>query len=125
MSDNLGQSRRGSLSVIRTGLRHSPEVLVGLWFTLLLSVIGAAGGTLIPIVIKRVLDDGLGTGGDLDPHQVRTWVLAATALLIVIAVTGYWSKVRIFTGSAVGRSCRASPAMSIRYLSSCSLAAFS
>ena len=104
MSDNLGQSRRGSLSVIRTGLRHSPEVLVGLWFTLLLSVIGAAGGTLIPIVIKRVLDDGLGTGGDLDPHQVRTWVLAATALLIVIAVTGYWSKVRIFTAAEAGLS---------------------
>ena len=104
MSDNLGQSRRGSLSVIRTGLRHSPEVLVGLWFTLLLSVIGTAGGTLIPIVIKRVLDDGLGTGGDLDPHQVRTWVLAATALLIVIAVTGYWSKVRIFTAAEAGLS---------------------
>ncbi|NLC99032.1 MAG: ABC transporter ATP-binding protein, partial [Actinomycetales bacterium] len=104
MSDNLGQSRRGSLSVIRTGLRHSPEVLVGLWFTLLLSVIGAAGGTLIPIVIKRVLDDGLGTGGDLDPHQVRTWVLAATALLIVISVTGYWSKVRIFTAAEAGLS---------------------
>lgn len=104
MSDNLGQSRRGSLSVIRTGLRHSPEVLVGLWFTLLLSVIGTAGGTLIPIVIKRVLDDGLGTGGDLDPHQVRTWVLAAAALLIVIAVTGYWSKVRIFTAAEAGLS---------------------
>lgn len=104
MSEARGQERRGSIAVIRTGLRHSPEALHGLWFTLLLSVISTAGGTIIPIVIRRVLDDGLGTGADLDAQQVLIWVSAATLLLIVIALTGYWSKVRIFTAAEAGLS---------------------
>lgn len=104
MSDNLGTHRRSSMSVIRTGLRHSPEVLDGLWFTLLLSVIGTAGGTVIPIVIRRVLDDGLGTASDIDLANIRLWLAAAAALLVVIAFTGYWSKVRIFTAAEAGLS---------------------
>ncbi len=104
MSSGLGSKRRGSLSVIKEGLRHSPEVLRGLWFTLFLAVVGTAGGTLIPIVIRRVLDDGLGTSGNLDMSEVRTLIVIASGLLVIIALTGYWSKVRIFTAAEAGLS---------------------
>lgn len=104
MSSDLGSKRRGSLSVIKEGLRHSPEVLRGLWFTLFLAVVGTAGGTLIPIVIRRVLDDGLGTSGNLDMNEVRTLIVVASGLLVIIAFTGYWSKVRIFTAAEAGLS---------------------
>ena len=102
--DTFAKPRRGSLATIAEGLRHSPEALEGFWFTLLLAIISTAGGTVIPILIRQVLDDGLGTGTELNLAAVNRWLLLALVLLIVIGITGYWSKVRIFTAAEAGLS---------------------
>ncbi|TXJ07732.1 MAG: ABC transporter ATP-binding protein [Aeromicrobium sp.] len=97
-------SRRGSIAVIREGLKHSPEVLDGLWFTIVLAALSTAGGSIISLVVRDVLDRGLGSVVDLDLERTARMVMIASALLVIVAITSRWSKVRIFTAAEMGLS---------------------
>ncbi len=95
------QTRASALAVIARGLRQNREITEGIWFTLVLAVIGAAGGSVVPIVIRAALDEGFGPTG-VDTSLIARYVLVAILVLLLISVTGYWSKVRIFTASERG-----------------------
>lgn len=103
MSEPDTTAREGGLAVIARGLRHNPEITEGIWLTLLLAVVSTAGGSVVPIVIRSALDDGLGSDG-VDMGLITRDVTIAAMLIVVIAVAGYWSKVRIFTTSERGLS---------------------
>ncbi len=94
-------AREGGLAVLLRGMRRNPEITEGLRLTLLLALISTAGGSVIPIVVRGALDDGFSEGG-VDTAAVARYVVIAALLMIAIAVTGYWSKVRIFTASERG-----------------------
>jgi putative ABC transport system ATP-binding protein len=49
----------GAVSTIRRGLALTPELLRGLWFTLLLAVIATAGKVVVPIAVQSILDRGI------------------------------------------------------------------
>lgn len=98
----MSESERvGGMAVLMRGLRRNPEITEGIWLTLLLALISTAGGSVVPVVVRSTLDDGFGAGG-VDLDLVTRNVLIAAVLMIAIAVTGYWSKVRIFTASERG-----------------------
>lgn len=98
------ERRAGSLAVVRRGLVHSPEILHGIWFTVALSIIATAGGTVVPILVRHVIDTGLTGTQELDPARVHRLVLLALLVIVIIALTSFWSKVRIFTAAEAGLS---------------------
>lgn len=49
----------GAIRTIRRGLALTPELLQGLWFTLLLAVIATAGKVVVPIAVQTILDRGI------------------------------------------------------------------
>jgi len=97
----MSEQREGGLAVLVRGMRRNPEITEGIWLTLVLSLASTAGGSVVPVVVRSALDDGF-AGGDVDLPLVTRYVVIAAALMVAIAVTGYWSKVRIFTASERG-----------------------
>ncbi|HPU12741.1 MAG TPA: ABC transporter ATP-binding protein [Aeromicrobium sp.] len=100
MSD-LSTSRPSATQVLTRGIRQNPEIVDGIWFTMALAVIGTAGGSVIPLVIRAALDHGFGPAG-VDTALIGKYVAIATGAMVLIAIAGYWSKVRIFTASERG-----------------------
>lgn len=101
MPESPTPDREGGIAVLVRGLRRNPEITDGIWLTLFLAILSTAGGSVVPIVVRSVLDDGFGHGGpDLD--LVIRQVAIAAVVMVVIAVAGYWMKVRIFTASERG-----------------------
>ena len=49
----------GAIATIRRGLALTPELLRGLWITLLLAVIATAGKVVVPIAVQALLDRGI------------------------------------------------------------------
>jgi ATP-binding cassette subfamily B protein len=49
----------GALSTIRRGLALTPELLRGLWITLLLAVVATGGKVVVPIAVQAILDRGI------------------------------------------------------------------
>lgn len=97
----MSEQREGGLAVLVRGMRRNPEITEGIWLTLVLALASTAGGSVVPVVVRAALDDGFGEGG-VDLGLVTRYVVIAAALMVAIAVTGYWSKVRIFTASERG-----------------------
>ncbi|WP_263311984.1 ABC transporter ATP-binding protein [Brachybacterium atlanticum] len=49
----------GAIATIRRGLALTPELLRGLWITLLLAVVATAGKVVVPIAVQAILDRGI------------------------------------------------------------------
>jgi len=92
----------GGIETIRRGLRYSPELVSGIWTTLLLAVVASIGQVVVPVAVQQTLDHGLhGDHGADVGFVVRAGLLATLA----IAVTGWASYAmtrRLFTASERG-----------------------
>ena len=95
-------SHLGGWAVLRRGFAMSPALSSGIGLTILLSILGTAGGALVPVVIQRAIDGGLSVDGDVDVEAITLNVLVVGVVLVLVAVVGYWSKVRIFTAAETG-----------------------
>lgn len=74
----------GALSVLRRGLRETPEARAGLIATFFMGVSIAIGRLVIPIVIQRALDEGV-LGDEVLPDVV---VQNVTIALVVVLAAG-------------------------------------
>lgn len=86
--------RRGALNTIRRGLALSPELRRGIIVTVIIAVVATAGRVVVPIVIQKVIDNGLtDDGADL------TFVLRMAAIALgAVVVTGFatgWMHLRV------------------------------
>ncbi|MGA8851653.1 MAG: ABC transporter ATP-binding protein [Aeromicrobium sp.] len=98
-------SRATGMAVVRRGLAMSPGVKEGLRFTLFLAVLSTLGGSVIPIVVQRTIDSGLGDAGTtIALSDVLSPVLIALVLVLVTAGVAYWMRVRLFVASENGLS---------------------
>ena len=75
---------QGAWSVLRRGLRESPELRAGLGFTVALALANAVGRLILPILIGFTLDRGILGPEGFRPGPVVAACAAAT--LIVVAV---------------------------------------
>lgn len=98
----MSEPREGGLAVIRRGLKLSPSITDGLAVTLLLALVSTAGGAVIPIVVRNAIDDGLGDPSGVDTGQIAGYIGLAAVVIVAIMLTGWWSKVRIFTSTERG-----------------------
>ena len=98
--------REGSLAIIRRGLSLSPAITQGIWVTAVLSALGTVGSAVVPIVVQRAIDDGLGgseTGsGSVDVGRIGLYVGVTLVVLLLTGIAASLSKVRIFTASERG-----------------------
>src|SRR5437867_3775652 len=78
----------GSLSVLRRGLRESPDLKSGLRYTVWLGLAMTVGRVVVPVLIQQVLDRGLpgnGHGFRRGLVYVESAVAAAIILLVYVA----------------------------------------
>jgi len=76
----------GAVAVLRRGLAASPELRVGLRFTVLMAVFTAGGRIVIPVLIQQILDEGILGGEGFRPG----FTLAACGLALVITLVVLW-----------------------------------
>ncbi|WP_293784468.1 ABC transporter ATP-binding protein [uncultured Aeromicrobium sp.] len=98
----MSEQRDGGLAVVRRGLKLTPSITDGLAVTLMLALVSTAGGAIIPIVVRHAIDDGLADPSGVDVGQIAGDIGLAALVIVAIMLTGWWSKVRIFTSTERG-----------------------
>lgn len=66
---------------IRRGLAAAPVLRNGLWLTMVLAAVGAAGQVVVPILIQQAIDRGI-----VDQEEVRVGLVARLAAVGAVAV---------------------------------------
>ncbi len=95
-------SRQSGTQIIRRGLALSPAIKDGLGLTILLAILSTVGGSVIPILIQRTVDSGLGDGGDTRISDIGGFLLFASVLILLTAGIAYWMRIRLFVASETG-----------------------
>ena len=68
--------------VLRAGIAATPELKVGVWFTVIMAISTGAGRLAVPIVIQQILDRGvLGPDGYRSEFVIPAALVAATAIV--------------------------------------------
>ncbi|GIG28864.1 multidrug ABC transporter ATP-binding protein [Cellulomonas marina] len=77
-------SELGVGATLRRAAQVSPELVQGIWLTLLLAVLAAGGRVLVPVAVQQVVDGALLADGG--PDLPRVWrLLAAAAVGLLVA----------------------------------------
>jgi ATP-binding cassette, subfamily B, bacterial len=88
----------GALSVLRRGLRETPEIRVGIAATLALAAVMTIGQLLIPVLIQLVIDRGFGRAG-FQPRFVAVACAAAGGAIVVVYLAGRAAYARLVRAS--------------------------
>lgn len=94
-------TRQTGTQIVRRGLSLSPAIKQGLGFTILLAVLSTVGGSVIPILIQKTVDSGLGDGKPT-LSAIGGFLVIATVLILLTAVIAYWMRIRLFVASETG-----------------------
>ena len=86
--DEDGEHQKtAALTVLRRGLKVSPELRSGAAITILMALIVASGSLAIPILIQQILDKGLASTNGLDSGFIYSSCIIALALILIVTVT--------------------------------------
>lgn len=86
----------GAIATIRRGLALTPELLRGLWITLLLAVIATAGKVVVPIAVQAILDRGIIAPETPDVAFVAGAAALAALVLLATATCNVLMNRRLF-----------------------------
>ena len=92
----------GAWETIRRGIRHSPELVEGIGWTLVLAVLASVGQVVVPIAVQQTIDKGLRGPGGPDPTFTAWLALAATAAIVVTSWASYAMTARLFSSAERG-----------------------
>ncbi|MFD6164970.1 ABC transporter ATP-binding protein [Oerskovia sp. NPDC060287] len=95
-------STLGVFATLRKGVQMSPEILVGIWGTLLLAVVAALGRIVVPITVQQTVDSGIMAPGGPDTSRVALLVGAAAVVLVVAGLCSALVNVRLFRSTEAG-----------------------
>jgi ATP-binding cassette, subfamily B, bacterial len=90
---------RGSLAVLRRGIRESPGLRSGFRYTMVMAVAMTAGRVVIPILIQQILDRGLSGPGGFDVGLVVTQSLIAATIIVFVYITARLTFARMVRAS--------------------------
>ena len=91
-------------TILRRGLAMTPAMKQGLGFTLLLAALSTIGSSVVPIVVQRTIDNGLGEGRETELADIMPALVLALILIGLTAICAYWMRVRLFIASETGLS---------------------
>ncbi|MEX2274469.1 MAG: ABC transporter ATP-binding protein [Actinomycetota bacterium] len=97
--DEVDPELSGAWQVLKRGLRETPEMRVGLWFTVALALVMTVGQLLIPILIQQIVDHGLGGEEGFRPWFVGTVCGIGAVATLVVYLTGRAAFGRMITAS--------------------------
>jgi len=80
-----GTVEGGTVDAFRRILRQMPELRIGVGLSIGLALATSAGRVVVPILTQQVLDRGI-----LGPEGYRPGFVAATTVVGVVAVVGFW-----------------------------------
>jgi ATP-binding cassette, subfamily B, bacterial len=92
----------GVFATVRRGVRISPQMVQGLWLTLALAVVGAAGRAGVPIAAQRTVDDGILASGGPDGGRVLVLIGLAAGAVVVAGLCSAMVNVRLFRATEAG-----------------------
>jgi ATP-binding cassette subfamily B protein len=90
-------SLQGALGVFRRGLAESPELRVGLVYTIGLAIAMALGRLLVPVLLQQVVDRGLLGADGFRPAFVYPACAAAAVAVVFIYVAARFTYARMVT----------------------------
>ena len=79
----------GAVSVLRRGLRESPEMRAGIGFTIALALADTVGRLLVPILIQVVIDHGIDGPEGFRPAFVYASCAGAAVAVVLIYFAAY------------------------------------
>jgi len=95
-------SELGVLATLRRGVQISPQIVDGLWLTLALAVLAAAGRVVVPVAVQRTIDDGILAAGGPDVGRVALLTGLAAGAVVVAGLCSAVVNVRLFRGTEAG-----------------------
>ncbi|MFE5310860.1 ABC transporter ATP-binding protein [Isoptericola sp. NPDC056573] len=95
-------SELGVLATLRRGVQISPQIVDGLWLTLALAVLAAAGRVVVPVAVQRTIDDGILAGGGPDAGRVALLTGLAAGAVVVAGLCTAVVNVRLFRRTEAG-----------------------
>jgi ABC-type multidrug transport system fused ATPase/permease subunit len=95
-------SELGVLATLRRGVQISPQIVDGLWLTLAIAVLAAAGRVVVPVSVQRTVDDGILAAGGPDLGRVGVMVAVAAGAILVAGLCSALVNVRLFRATEAG-----------------------
>ncbi|WP_436698262.1 ABC transporter ATP-binding protein [Nocardioides sp. BYT-33-1] len=92
----------GAWETIRRGVRHSPELVEGMGWTLVLAVLASVGQVVVPIAVQQTVDKGLRGPEGPDPSFTAWLALAAAVAIVVTSWASYAMTARLFSSAERG-----------------------
>lgn len=89
-------------ATLKRGLELSPELVRGLWVTVLLALFATIGKVLIPFVVQQATDNGILAEGGPDTGFVVNMVLLAAGAIVFTGFSQYVVNVRLFKAAESG-----------------------
>ncbi|HEX7095539.1 MAG TPA: ABC transporter ATP-binding protein [Acidimicrobiales bacterium] len=84
-----------ALSVLRRGLKISPELRVGLVVTVLLSLTMAIGRLTVPILVQQIIDRGVRDDGGFRPGFVYGACVVAAVVIVAVMLLARVTQLRL------------------------------
>lgn len=92
----------GAWETIRRGVRHSPELVEGIGWTLALAVLASVGQVVVPIAVQQTVDKGLRGPDGPDPTYTTWLALVAGLAIVVTSWASYAMTARLFSTAERG-----------------------
>ncbi|MFD6176110.1 MULTISPECIES: ABC transporter ATP-binding protein [unclassified Isoptericola] len=95
-------SELGVFATLRRGVQISPQIVDGLWVTLALAVLAAAGRVVVPVAVQRTIDDGILAAGGPDAGRVALLTGLAAGAVVIAGLCTAVVNVRLFRRTEAG-----------------------
>jgi ATP-binding cassette subfamily B protein len=92
----------GVLATLRRGVAISPQIVHGLWLTLAIAVVAAAGRVVVPLTVQRTVDDGILAAGGPDAGRIALLTGLAAGAIVVAGMCTAVVNVRLFRSTEAG-----------------------
>ncbi|PFG43088.1 ABC-type multidrug transport system fused ATPase/permease subunit [Isoptericola jiangsuensis] len=92
----------GVLATLRRGVQISPQIVHGLWLTLAIAVVAAAGRVVVPLTVQRTVDDGILADGGPDTSRIVLLTAVAAGAIVVAGMCTAVVNIRLFRSTESG-----------------------
>jgi ABC-type multidrug transport system fused ATPase/permease subunit len=95
-------SKLGVFATLRRGIQISPEITRGIWITLALASLAAAGRVVVPLAVQQTIDVGILADAGPDAGRVALLASLAAGALVLAGVCAALVNVRLFRSAEAG-----------------------
>jgi putative ABC transport system ATP-binding protein len=98
----VAEATGGPITIVRKGLRLSPEFTKGIGVTMALAFIATVGRIVIPVAVQQAIDHGFDAHGGVNVGEVRLMVALAAVAVVTTATAAYLMNRRLYRASESG-----------------------